>query len=371
MLKLSEMTLAGLCTRSSEKYGKRIAFETYRENKIYRPVSYRLLGIRSRQCAALLVSLGIKAGDRVMILAENSPLWVLAYFGAAIAGAVSVPVPTDLSAEQIRGAARHAGVSAIFVSGRFNAKTAGLDPAIPKILLDTFEGDKIQAAVHGITKVLPLRDPGGVCDFPRRAADDPVSIIYSGETLENGGGLMLSNRNLIRRAAASRSLIKIFPRDRLLSVIPLAYAHECALGLLAPVMSGSLVACLDRAPSPQILLSAAQALRPTIMISDSFFIEKLCGEKIIPPLRKNPLYRLVLTRPFAENRAGRKLLKQLGSSVRFFAVADQALSAETEAFLRRVKFPLACCHAAAGGAADTRPLYSATTDPETALPTGA
>jgi long-subunit acyl-CoA synthetase (AMP-forming) len=147
--------------------------------------------------------------------------------------------------------------------------------------------------------------------------------------------------------------------------------------MLAAVMNGSLAvfpACSGSSCSAEeetgTFLAAARALRPTVMLSDSSFIEKLCNEKIIPALKKNPLYCSALTRRFAEDRAGRKLLKQLGSSVRFFGVAGSALSAETEKFLRRVKFPFAYCHAATGDPADAPPPCPATVDPETALPSG-
>ncbi|GHU79499.1 hypothetical protein FACS189462_5180 [Spirochaetia bacterium] len=96
MLSIEKMTLAELCLKAAEKYKNRRAFEIYRDGKVYDPVSYRLMGLRARQFGALLGSLGVKAGDRVMILSENCPEWPIALFGTALAGAIAVPILPDL-----------------------------------------------------------------------------------------------------------------------------------------------------------------------------------------------------------------------------------------------------------------------------------
>jgi acyl-CoA synthetase (AMP-forming)/AMP-acid ligase II len=371
MIQLSQKTLAELCARASAKYKKRVAFETYRDGRIYRPLTYRLLEIRARQFASLLLSLGVKAGDRALLLPENSPDWAAAFFGIALAGAVVVPVSPDLDGEEIQRAAEHAGVSVICAGGKFGEKPGGFKSGLPRIFIDSTEtGGRsprgkteetfITVTLHGVTKKLPLGNPPADFRFPARNGGDPALVMVRGEGPADREEF--SGQSLIAGAASCLPLARLYPRDRLLFLGPLARNRECLLAALAAVMSGSLVvfpSCSGfshPAGEEDAFLSAAQALRPTVMLSDSAFIEKLCGEKIIPYLREKPLYRSVLARPFAEHRAGRKLLKQLGSSVRLFAVTGRALSAETEEFLRRVEFPLArCC----GTAEDAAPaLYS-------------
>ncbi|MDR1318611.1 MAG: long-chain fatty acid--CoA ligase [Treponema sp.] len=381
MIHLSQKTLAELCTRASVKYKNRVAFETYRDGRIYRPLTYRLLEIRARQFASLLLGLGVKAGDRALLLSENSPDWAAAFFGIARAGAVVLPVSADLDIEEIRRLAEYARVSAICAGGKFGAKLGGFMPGIPRIFIDSpetrgrsgkvrrgkTEDTFITAALHGVAKKLPFRNPPADFRFPAREGGDPALVAIRGEGPADFEEI--SGQSLIAGAAACLLPTRLYPRDRMLPLVPLAQCREYLLGLLAAVMSGSLVAfpsCAEPAEEEGAFLSAAQALRPTVMLSDSAFIEKLCGEKIIPALRENPLYRSVLTRGLAEYRAGRKLLKQLGSSVRFFAVSGRALSEETETFLRQAEFPLARCREAAAQAGHLR----STTAQETGLPSG-
>ena len=359
MILFSEMTLSGLCLRSAEKYTNRPALGMFKEGAMRGAVNYRLLGIRSRQIGSLLGQLGIQAGDRVLLLSENRPEWPLAYFGIALAGAVSVPALTGFSSRQIQNICEHAGVSAVCLSRAMAAKIE--NSAVPLIFIDSItDGGAADGAEAGITvsfngteKDLPLRTAAA---FPRRNVDDIASIIYTSGTLGNSKGVMLSHKNLVSCAMASLSLVKIFPRDRLLSVIPLAHAYECTLGLLAAVMSGASITYLDKPPSPSVLLPAAQALRPTAMVTVPLFIEKIYRNTIAPKLTQSVLYRFPFTRPLAFRLAGRRLISALGGSIRFFGIGGAPLSAEVEDFLRKAGFP----YAPGYGLTETSPLAAGT-----------
>jgi long-chain acyl-CoA synthetase len=173
----------------------------------------------------------------------------------------------------------------------------------------------------------------------RREENDPASIIYTSGTAGKSKGVVLSHRNLLFCAKASRALMKIYPRDRLLSVIPLAHTYECTLGLITALMNGASITYLDRPPSPTVLLPALRALRPTAMVTVPLFIEKMYRHTIAPALAANPLYRFPLTRPLALMAAGQRLRAAFGGSLRFFGVGGAPLAADVENFLRKVKFP--------------------------------
>jgi long-chain acyl-CoA synthetase len=378
------MTIAELGLRAAEKYRGRKAFEIYGDGRVYAAVSFEEFGLRMRQFASLLATLGLKPGDRAMILSENRPEWAMAYFGTALAGVAAVPVLAEFSAGHFAAIAAHAEVSAVWVSGRLAPKLerAGLDPDIPRIYLDSlreeggeggppagegkkppapvFRGGSIRVAIRGVAKDLPLRKLSGgelrVPAFPASREEDLAAIVYTSGTTGRPKGVMLSNRNLVSTVLAARSFVKIFPRDRLFSIIPLAHTYECTLGLLTAVLSGASTTYLDKAPSPAFLLPAIQALRPTAMHTVPLIIEKIYRGRLLPALKANPLYRFPLTRPLAVRRAGRKLLSFFGGAVRFFGVGGAALSGDTEAFLRKAQFP----YAPGYGLTEAAPLVAGT-----------
>ena len=57
--------------------------------------SYEELELASRHIAVILKSAGIGHGDKVAILSDNSPHWVICYFGILATGATTVPILPD------------------------------------------------------------------------------------------------------------------------------------------------------------------------------------------------------------------------------------------------------------------------------------
>jgi long-chain acyl-CoA synthetase len=282
-----------------------------------------------------------------MIVADNCPEWPIAYFGTALGDAISVPVLTDFSGEQIKNIGEHAEAAAVCVTEKTFQKCAGLDPAVTRIFIDCYEepaapGGEANIRVwrHGISRNIPFKIPREQSPLPsRRGTHDPASIIYTSGTAGKSKGVVLSHRNLLFCARASRTLMKIYPRDRLLSVIPLAHTYECTLGLITALMNGASISYLDRPPSPAILMPALQALRPTAMVTVPLFIEKIYRHTIAPALAANPLYRFPLTRPLALMAAGQRLRAAFGGFIRFFGIGGAPLAVDVENFLRQVKFP--------------------------------
>ena len=345
MIELEKETLAELCLKAAERYRKKICFQIYRDGGVYDRLSYEEFGKKVLAFVRRLKELGIKKGGRVMILSENRPEWPIAYFGTALAGGISVPVLVDFSNEQIGHIAEHSGISVLCCTERTVPKITEISSTIKIIRLDLeFSGEFL------------LEDAAENGDFPEVNEDDPASIIYTSGTTGNSKGVLLSHKNLVFVASSSRTLMKIYSRDRLLSVIPLAHTYECSIGMLTAVMSGSSVTYLDKPPSPAVLLPAMQTLRPTAMVTVPLFIEKLCRQKIFPEMEKSLLYKFPLTRPLVVFIAGQKLMAALGSAIRFFGIGGAPLSEEVERFLRRISFP----YSPGFGLTETSPLVTGT-----------
>jgi long-chain acyl-CoA synthetase len=353
-----QLTLQALVRHAAARFPKRTAFSALGGDVPYHQVSYGEFGARALSFAGRLMGMGVGPGDRVMILAENRPEWPIAYFGIALAGAVSVPVLVDFSAEQVQAIAGHAAVKAVCVTGRTAAKVGGTAAPVladgaawappPLIHLDT------------LLVTPPGTVPGTV---PPVEEEDLASIIYTSGTTGHSKGVMLSHRNLVYTALATRSIFKIYPRDRFLSIVPLAHTFECTIGMLIAVLSGASTAYLDRPPAPAVLLPAVRTIRPTVMLTVPLIIEKIYRNSIEPSLKANPLYRFPLTRPLAVNLAGQRLLSLFGGAIRFFSIGGAALAEDVEVFLRKVQFPYALGY----GMTEASPLLAGTAPFKTPL----
>lgn len=353
MVRLRRMTLSSLVLDAAERFGNHKAMSLIGEEGERDITSYAELGRRSRALASALRALGAEKGARVLLIAENSPAWPISYFSCFLAGAVCVPVLTDFLPEHLATIAKHAEVSVVFATAKTLPKLeeAGLAKAIPVLLIDELEEGSIPLLRNGAREVLRL-NPAGQCELG--SEEDLAVIIYTSGTTGNSKGVMLSHRNILSDAIACRSIIKLYPRDRLLSVLPLAHCYECTIGMIIPVLHGSSIYYLDRPPSPAALLPALKAVRPTIMLTVPLIMEKVYRGKVKAALESHPLYKIRLARGLVTRIAGQKLLATFGGAVRFFGVGGAPLAPEVEAFLAAAKFPYAIGY----GLTETAPLIA-------------
>src|ERR1700693_1342904 len=80
------------------------------------PISAATLGQRVAGVAGALRKWWIGKGDRVAILSENRPEWMIADFASLLIGAVTVPIYATLTAEQTAYILRDSGARVVFLS---------------------------------------------------------------------------------------------------------------------------------------------------------------------------------------------------------------------------------------------------------------
>lgn len=352
MLNPDPLTLPSLARAVAERWPSKPAFSLLSEDSSGDSMNWYSFSRRVAGLASVLVREGIQEGERVILLAENSPAWPVAYFAISTAGAVIVPILVDFVPEQIQNIISHSGAKMAFVSAKTRDKIPEeLRDDMKIFLIDTMNADSIElAGAKGPRKEL-FR---ALSSYTERHPDDLASILYTSGTSGQSKGVMLSHRNLLFDAQACRSIIKIYPRDRFLSILPLAHSYECTIGMLIATVNGASTVYLDRPPTPAVLLPALKVVKPTIMLSVPLIMEKIYRGKILPSLEKHPLYRLPLTRNLAIKAAGKKLYSTFGGAIRFFGIGGAALAPDVEAFLMKAGFPYAIGY----GLTETAPLLA-------------
>src|SRR5688500_18625778 len=92
--------LPELLRTQAEHLGSRPALRS-RRHGLYHDLSWHELHEQAHAGAAALVDAGVRPGDRVGLLSENRPEWIVADLAALTAGAVPVPLHAPLSARQV------------------------------------------------------------------------------------------------------------------------------------------------------------------------------------------------------------------------------------------------------------------------------
>ncbi len=333
MITLKHFTMSEVPELSAAKFGTRPALSMV-AGAVF---SFRDVERISRGIAEFLIIQGIRKGDRVALLAENSPQWVMTWLGIVRAGAIVVPILTDFIPSQICNIIEHAEAYTVFVSDKLRGKLVDLPASI---------------AIHDIRE--PHSPSDTAVSFPEIGPDDLAMIVYTSGTTGLSKGVMLTHRNILSNATACKTIITLRRTDRLLSILPLAHTYEFTIGTVIALISGSHIHYLDRPPSATVLVPALQVVKPTIMLSVPLVIEKIYRSSIKPTLDGMKLYQSAVFKPLIILFAGIKLKKTFGGHMRFFGVGGAPLAADVEEFLKKAHFPYAIGY----GLTETAPLIA-------------
>ncbi|MEW6333196.1 MAG: AMP-binding protein, partial [Thermodesulfobacteriota bacterium] len=84
----------------AQRLGERVALR-HKDFGIWHRISWRQYAQGVREVAAGLISLGVEAGDRVSILGENRPEWLICDLAVMTIGAVSCGIYTTSAPEEV------------------------------------------------------------------------------------------------------------------------------------------------------------------------------------------------------------------------------------------------------------------------------
>ena len=117
------MTINALFQESAATHGARPALR-YKEDKVFKDISYSDLAKRVEEFASGLTALGVTKGDRVALLSENRPEWAITDLATLAIGGVVVPLYPSLPSAQIAFIVRNSGAKALVVSDSKQLKKA-------------------------------------------------------------------------------------------------------------------------------------------------------------------------------------------------------------------------------------------------------
>jgi long-chain acyl-CoA synthetase len=266
----------------AERLGPRSALR-FKRDGLYHDVSWKEYRTQADRAATGLIGLGIKKGDRVGILAENSAEWLIADIAILATGAVDVPVHAPCVASQVEYQLQHSGARAVVVSNQDQAdKVLSVLDALPdleflvsfssvetrgKLALVPWESLKHAGWQQGTTGAAELASRE--CTLTR---DDLATIVYTSGTTGKPKGVMLTHGNLLSNAEATLASSVVTPDDVLLSWLPYSHIYARTVDHYVSILSGATV-CL--AETPDTLLVNLAETQPTWMTAVPRFYEKL------------------------------------------------------------------------------------------------
>ncbi|HHJ13952.1 MAG TPA: AMP-dependent synthetase [Gammaproteobacteria bacterium] len=193
-------------------------------------VSYGELADRAAAVAAFLRGEGLKKGERVALLVQNSPEYIAAYYGALAAGGVVVGLNTAARARDLSNWVRHCGARWLFAEAshpELAELRADLGGGTGLVLL----GSDCPCPVETVRDWEALQEahagagPDGLLEGEETCGEDLAAIIYTSGTTGQPKGVTLSHRNLASNIDSILEYLRLDANDRVLNVLPFYYSY--------------------------------------------------------------------------------------------------------------------------------------------------
>ncbi len=241
----SAPSIAHLFERTAEKYGAR-AFLKEKRDRSWIDFSWTQIAASSRRMRAGLLKLGLKPGDRIAILAENCPQWVITDLAVLGMGAVVVPLYPTSSADEIEHVLSDSGTRAIALRGSENLeKIVALVSRLPDlqalIAMDSESPPAVDTPRPIVTTLRSL-DSSPEAQLTEVIHSDVATIIYTSGTTGASKGVVLTHGNLLANCEASKAALDLNEQDVILSFLPIAHSFERTAGYYTVLTAGGTIA---------------------------------------------------------------------------------------------------------------------------------
>ncbi|MBV9216116.1 MAG: long-chain fatty acid--CoA ligase [Acidobacteria bacterium] len=271
-------TLADIFLRSVTHYDLPDALN-YKCRGEWTAISSREMARTAEEVALGLYSIGLRKGDRVAMLAPNSPNWTLIDAGCQFAGIIDVPIYTTVAPGTVRYILENSGARVLFLQDAAELERLASSLAYCEDLehIYLFAGP----AVPGARLLSELRTAGELLrrHQPKLAdelrgevePEDIATLIYTSGTTGEPKGVMLTHTNIISNAVDASAKYAFSGQDTSLSVLPLSHVFE-RTGMYVYVMYGMRVfyaESIDKVPDN------LKEVHPTIFIGVPRIFEKV------------------------------------------------------------------------------------------------
>lgn len=363
-----DVTLVDLLDDAVRAYGTRDAFGR-RHGTGWETISLEEFRVRAARQALGLLSLGIRAGDRVALFLDSDTRFCLADHACLLAGFPDVPLYLTQAEDVTRYVLDHCAARVLYVSDaeRWAVVSGSLKADGGPEIVVCFDGELPPDAGAGGRRVLSaaaLEDLGRSVEssdtdavtrlVSARYADEPATIIYTSGTTGRPKGVVLSHANLASNALLAFESLTGYRSgpdgEVVLSFLPMShvFARTLCYGAIA---HGSRI----RFSTPDRVAEDLRTIRPTVFATVPRVLEKvyagICAKTEAASGPKGAIARWGLRRARHSARSGpldrvadrlvwTKWRQAFGGRIRFMPCGGAALDASLGAVLLRAGLPV-------------------------------
>lgn len=254
----------------------------------YKTVTYKEFGEDVFALGTAFINKLNLKDKRVLIIGETQYDWYVSYMTMLCGVGIAVPVDKELPLNELENVVRRSKASAIIYSPKKAGDVNKLKEMVPEVeyYIEMKSEKELDGNSVGIKYLInegkEIRKNGDN-EFEKIEIDpEEFKILFftSGTSAESKG-VMLCNKNLAENINAVSAYVKIYPDDRLFSILPLHHCYESTIGFLVPIANGASIAVCE---GLKYIVPNMQEAKPTGLLAVPLLVESLykkINEKIV------------------------------------------------------------------------------------------
>ncbi|MCI8344463.1 MAG: long-chain fatty acid--CoA ligase [Clostridia bacterium] len=273
-------TIKEIFYRSREKYANEICIlEKFNPKEEFKKITYKEFTDDVIALGTALTNKYSLKNERIVIIGENTYYWYVSYMAMLCGTGIAVPVDKELPANEIENVINRSKATAVIYSSKKKDIIKKVQDKLPtvKYFIQMNSESGLEGRDIGIETIIKqgkemVEKGDNSFEKIQIDPDEFKVLIFTSGTTSNSKGVMICNRNLAENINAVSTYVKLYPTDRLFSVLPLHHTYESSIGFLLPFANGSSVAVCQ---GLKHIVPDLQETKPTAMIAVPLLIENL------------------------------------------------------------------------------------------------
>ena len=254
----------------------------------YKTITYKEFGEDVLGLGTSLVNVLNLKDKKVIIIGETQYGWYVSYMAMLCGVGTAIPTDRELPVNELENIVKRSKASAIIYSPKKEDDIKKIKERVPEVeyFIEMKSDKKLEGKDVGLQNLIDLGKDlikSGNDSFEKIEIEPEEFkiLFFTSGTTSNSKGVMLSNKNLAENINAVSAYVKIYPIDRLFSVLPLHHCYESTIGFLLPIACGASIAICE---GLRYIVPNLQEAKPTAILTVPLLVESLykkINEKIV------------------------------------------------------------------------------------------
>lgn len=276
----SYKTVKEIFEESINKYSdKEFILEKFNPKGEFENISYKQFGEDVIALGTALTNKYNLSGEKIVIIGENTYYWYVSYMTALCGAGIAVPVDKELPPNELENVINRSKATVVIYSTKKKDIIKKVENNLPgvKYFVQMNSDEKLFGREIGIDTIInegkKLVNSGD--DSFMKIKIDPEEfkvLIFTSGTTSAAKGVMICNRNLAENINAISAYVKLAPKDRFFSVLPLHHTYESTIGFLLPMAVGASIAVCQ---GLKYIVPNLKETKPTALLAVPLLIENL------------------------------------------------------------------------------------------------